>query len=204
MSKIDLNALAAEAPEGFSVKSHIKKPGPTFEFRESEWAKLAFTECSCELSEKTGAPQAVLSTEVLLADGGTAQGKRFWYDLPIPNSNLSHHENQAYIQKSGDNWLKFLRAVLPNDFKAYAKADFSDKANPKYYAADGSEMSYEDVYKRNELVSNAALALAQQTWDGKWSPVGLRCSVFPNVSAQGRMFLNLYSLDAAEDDEVAF
>lgn len=137
--------------EGFQDPFTIGQPTPV-EFT-TQGTKAGFT---------TGTIQLELGLGIVTAKGVQKAG-RTWIDLPLIGAEavMTAEEEQAFLEKAGARFLKFLRAIDPVKFNVFASID---KSNPKkwvYVGHDGQPMNQKARQARAEAIDKAVISVAE-------------------------------------------
>ncbi len=143
----------------------------------------------------SGTPQVQLDASMMQEDGGLVLGGRVWIELPIlaPGSvDLTAEEEAKYLQKSGEKFVRFLRAIDPERFVVFANIDKSDPKQWQYLDRHGQPMSEDVRLKLAEQIDAAVVRIAKGIVGGTISLVGTRCIVTkqPNSFAPGFPYAN--------------
>lgn len=109
-------------------------------------------------------------------DGTVLKAGRVWIDMPLigANSTMTADEEATYLEKSGTKFLKFLRAISPENFNVFASVD---KSNPKkwvFMGFDGKSMSEKQRDARGVEIDKAVIGVAQKVMSGEVTFTGGR------------------------------
>lgn len=136
----------------------------------------------------SGTPQVAISVSIMMADGSLQKAGKLWVDLPqegVTTAGMTAEEEAAATSnnvKTGAKFLRFLRAVRPDDFNVFAEID---KSNPKkwiYLDAAGEPMSPKARDERAAEIDAAVMGVAAGLVDGTVSLTGSRCYVTKKAS----------------------
>lgn len=127
----------------------------------------------------SGTPQVALSVSIIKDDGTLQKAGKVWVDLPVlpEGADMSAEDEATHMQKSGDKFLRFLRAIDQERFSVFASIDKSDAKKWVYLDFAGNPVSEKARTKRADEIDAAVMAVAEGLVAGTLSLVGSKCFI---------------------------
>lgn len=142
----------------------------------------------------SGQPQVAISVSMIDGNGVLKKAGKLWVDLPLDYADpttMSAEDAAVYlksINKAGDKFLRFLRAIGPDTWNVYHTIDKTNPRQPRYYDVDGEEMGPEELEDREEAINCAVTAVSEGLRDGEVSLVGEHCVVTKRPNPHNSQF----------------
>ncbi len=127
----------------------------------------------------SGTPQVVLSVSIVNGDGTAKKAGKLWVDLPInvgfEGMAMDAEQEAIFMQRSGEKFLRFLRAIDPEQWNVFASIDKSDPTKWIYIGFDGKPMDAATRTQRANEIDAAVVGMAEELFDGSVSLAGSCC-----------------------------